>query len=53
MHGARYSEFAGHTRQGVDIPLLSSCEYGERYYVRYLPAFERSSDSTMVEEPKA
>jgi hypothetical protein len=31
MHCARYSELAGRTRQGVGMPLLSSCEDGERY----------------------
>jgi hypothetical protein len=53
MHFARYSELAGRTRQGVGVPLLSSCDDGERYYVSYPPDFERSSDSTMVEEPRA
>jgi len=31
MHRTRYSELAGRTRLGVGMPLLSSCEDGERY----------------------
>lgn len=54
MHRARYSELAGRTRQGVGMPLLNSREDSERYEVSYLLLdFERSSDTTMVEEPRA
>ena len=54
MHRARYSELAGRTRQGVGMPLLYSRVDSERYEVSYLlPDFERSSDTTMVEEPRA